>query len=499
MKTVVSVDLMRRSDEYTIKNFVSGRELMLRAGKAVFDSVDWHGKVAIVCGSGNNAGDGYVLALLLKQKDISCDLLRLSKKVTEDGGFYFRQCNSVGIAEYSCDADTNFDGYDFIVDCIFGTGFKGSVEGKTAFVIDNINASSAKKICVDINSGLEGDSGMAHKCVKSDLTVSIGELKSGHFLNMAKDCIGRLENCDIGIRLVEKGYSLIENFDVSQLLAPRKNFCHKGDYGYVAIIGGSANFPGAVKLANLGCAALRAGCGVATLIIPRYLTAMVAPYILESTLFPISEKDGNMVFVKEEFEKALSKVTAAAVGVGWGQTQDNKEILHYLITEFGGTLIIDADGLNTLAAMDKSIFSQAKAKLILTPHLKEFERLCGVERAEIQRNPIVYAKQFAKQYGVILLLKGTATVVTDGEQVILCDRGCAGMATAGSGDVLTGVILGICGWRKDLLIGTAAAAYIAGAAGELAQIEKTDIAMTSADTAAFLPEAIKAIREKTLH
>lgn len=494
MKTVVSVDLMRKSDEYTIRNFVSGRELMQRAGKAVFDSVEWRGRVAIVCGSGNNAGDGYVLALLLNQKGIQCELFRLSDKVTEDGGYYYHQCKSAGIAEYPCKADTSFDSYDFIVDCIFGTGFKGNIEGATASVIDNINSSSAKKICVDINSGLDGDSGMTNKCVISDLTISIGEIKSGHLLNMAKDCIGKLKNCGIGIRLIDKGYSLIENSDVARLLTPRKNFSHKGDFGYVAIVGGSANFPGAVKLADLGCAALKSGCGVATLIVPRSQTTAIAPNVIESTLFPISDEQGNMVFVKEEFDEALKKVTAVAVGVGWGQTKANKEILNYLITEFCGTLIIDADGLNTLASMDRSIFAQAKSKLILTPHLKEFERLCGISREQIQTNPILYAKDFAKKYSVNLLLKGTTTIVTDGERVLLTDRGCAGMATAGSGDVLTGVILGVCGWGKDALFGAAAAAYISGVAGEMAQCEKTDIAMTSADTAAFLPKAIKAIR-----
>jgi NAD(P)H-hydrate epimerase len=496
MKTVLSVDLMRKSDAYTIKHFVSGKELMFRAGKAVFDSVDWFGKVAIVCGSGNNAGDGYVLALLLNGIGIDCELLRLNDRTSADGDFYYQQCKKAAIAERFCDENTHFDEYDFIVDCIFGTGFKGELDTFTASIVDKINASSSQKICVDINSGLDGDSGMTKKCVLSDLTVSIGFLKSGHLLNMAKDCIAELKNCDIGIQAIEKGYSLIENSDIAEFLKERKSFCHKGDWGYVALIGGSGRYPGAVKLANLSLAALRSGCGVSRLVVPKTLAGAVAPHILESTLFSVSDNDGNMVFVKEEFEQLLKGVTAVAVGVGWGQSAANYEILEYLITEYSGTLIIDADGLNILADMDNKIYAKAKAKIVLTPHLKEFERLCGIPRAAIQSNPIKYAKDFARQFGVILLLKGVATIVTDGERVLLSDRGGGGMATAGSGDVLSGAALGVCGWGKDTLESMAAAAYITGVAGELAQKEKTDIAMTAGDTAAFLPRAIRAIREK---
>ena len=209
MKTLVSVELMRKSDEYTIKNFIESKELMFRAGEGVFKSYTWQGRTAIVCGSGNNAGDGYVLALLLKQSGFSCTLFLLKEKFSDDGLYYFEKCREAGIEYVLCDENTDFSAFSQIVDCIFGTGFKGEVTGLAKTIIDKINSSSAFVISVDINSGLNADSGMGN-CVISDLTVSIGYLKAGFYLGSAREKIKKIVNCDIGITLLEAGYTLIE-------------------------------------------------------------------------------------------------------------------------------------------------------------------------------------------------------------------------------------------------------------------------------------------------
>lgn len=213
MKTVISVDLMRRSDEHTILNYTDSKKLMYKAGVGVYESYSWQGKTAIVCGSGNNAGDGYVLALLLKEHGLESTLFILKDKFSDDGLYYFHKCVDAGIEYQYCCEDTGFDGYSQIADCIFGTGFKGSVKGLAADIIDRINASDAKVISVDINSGLNGDSGLGDKCVVSDLTVSIGYLKTGFYLGNARDKIKKIVNCDIGIELVEDGYTLVEKED----------------------------------------------------------------------------------------------------------------------------------------------------------------------------------------------------------------------------------------------------------------------------------------------
>ena len=201
---VISVERMRKSDAYTIANLVDSKELMFRAGKSVFESYVWQGKTAIVCGSGNNAGDGYVLALLLRQSGVDCTLFLIKEKFSDDGKYYFDKCVDEGIPYVICDESTSFNGYSEIADCIFGTGFKGAVRGLAADIIDKINSANAFVVSVDINSGMNGDDGTAEKCVCSDLTVSIGYFKTGHFMNKANECIKSIVNCDIGIVLVDE-------------------------------------------------------------------------------------------------------------------------------------------------------------------------------------------------------------------------------------------------------------------------------------------------------
>ena len=213
MKTVISVDLMRRSDAHTIETKTPSKELMYRAGKAVFESCDFGENTAIVCGSGNNAGDGYVIALCMKEAGLKCKLILTSDKFSPDGLYYFEKCQKAGIPYEYADENTSFAEYTHIADCIFGTGFKGSPRGITADIIDKINSSGKRVISVDINSGLNGDSGKYEKCVHSDVTASIGYLKTGFFLSNAKKVIGNIVNLDIGIDLIEEGYTLIEKDD----------------------------------------------------------------------------------------------------------------------------------------------------------------------------------------------------------------------------------------------------------------------------------------------
>ncbi|MBQ3291190.1 MAG: NAD(P)H-hydrate epimerase [Mogibacterium sp.] len=202
---VVSVDQMRRSDAYTIEHFVPGKELMYRAAQGVFDSYDgWAGRsIAIVTGGGNNGGDGYALAGILKNQGIEPVVYRVSDKLSDDGLYYLEIATDLGVPVRNFDEETDFSGYDVIVDCILGTGFKGEVRGKAADAIKAINASDAYVISVDINSGMNGDTGEAHLAVMSDLTVSIGYYKQGLFKGDADKYIGKLTNVDIGIVLID--------------------------------------------------------------------------------------------------------------------------------------------------------------------------------------------------------------------------------------------------------------------------------------------------------
>ncbi len=494
MQKVISVENMRLSDKYTIENIISSKELMLKAGKAVYKSVKWHGKTAIICGTGNNGGDGYVLALEMAENGLECELILAEEKFSSDGEYYFNKCKEQNIPYKIYDSSVLLESYDFIVDCIFGTGFKGSVCGVYGEIIEKINASGAFVISVDINSGLNGDNGLCNVCVISDLTISIGTLKSGHILNMAKDKIAKLVNCDIGIVPLQKHYCLMEKDDARKIIKDRENYTHKGTYGYVSIIGGSYEYSGAIKLANIATSAIRSGAGVTRLCAPRSVCDGILPYILESTLYPLSDNDGSVSFDKEEMDVLVKSSKAIAIGMGLGQRGDNEKILSYLLKNYDGILIIDADGLNTLSKMNEDFLTSSKAKIVLTPHLKEFERLSGVPIDEINDNPIKTAKTYAKKYSITLLLKGTATVVTNGEDTYLINTGCAGMATGGSGDVLSGILAGICASNKASLIeNVAVGAYINGIAGEIAATQSNEISMSAYDTALCVKEAITCI------
>ena len=491
MEKVVSSAVMRESDAYTCENITDAKTLMFLAGKGIFESFDFCGSTAIVCGSGNNAGDGFVVAKLLFEAGRDVSIFLLSEKFSESGRYYFDMCVSSGIKVILCDENTEFSHFDNVVDCIFGTGFKGNVRGLAALIIDRINESGAKVISADINSGLNADSGISEKCVVSDLTVSIGTYKYGHFLGMAKDVMRRKVNIDIGIDILGKYALLCEREVFTPALQPRKNHSNKGTYGYVGIMGGCTEYSGAVKLAVLGASALRSGCGVAKLIVPRSIAESVAPYLLESTLYPLDDEAGHIVFDKQSIDAALTSLASLSIGMGWGTSIHNEKILEYILKEKSLPLVIDADGLNTLASMDKSLLKTTSCGVVLTPHPKEFERISGVPIKEILSSPVEYAEAFAREYGVVLLLKGASTVVTDGESTYIVDRGCPGMATAGSGDVLSGVLAGLLGYMEPSARTVSLGAYIAGRAGELASAEYTDIAMTAGDTASMLPKVWK--------
>lgn len=200
MPVCVSVGVMRESDKWTIENLVPSKELMFRAGKAIYEQVSWKGPVGIICGKGNNAGDGFVVASLLKDNGIECEIVLLyGDSFSEDGKYYYDICVSKGIPVVS---DADYRKYKTIVDCVFGTGFKGEVREPAKTAIEKINSSEAYVVSADINSGLNGDTGLGDLYVISDLTVSIGTFKYGHFTGNADKAMKKKVNCDIGIKII---------------------------------------------------------------------------------------------------------------------------------------------------------------------------------------------------------------------------------------------------------------------------------------------------------
>lgn len=273
--------------------------------------------------------------------------------------------------------------------------------------------------------------------------------------------------------------------DIKNLFLKREKDTNKGDFGKVGILGGSINYSGAIKLATMSLASLRSGCGLVKVIIPDEIVSSLSPVLLEQTLFPYK----NL----EDIKKSIKNVDSLAIGMGWGSNENHLPILKDILENFQGNLVIDADGLNTLVN-HVEILRTSQANIVLTPHLKEFSRLTSLSIEEIEKNKMEIAKSFAKENHVILLLKGSTTIVTNGIDVYLINYGTPGMATSGSGDVLSGILAGLLGYLDYNLLSVSAGAIVNGLAGELAEEKNTDISMIASDTIKCIPAAIKKIR-----
>ena len=459
MKTALTTKDMAYCDKRTIESGIESAELMLRVANKVFSSRKWQGRIYIICGKGNNGGDGLALANIMLDNNIKPYVYLIEEPNTDDGRYYLGELKSKGYSNILCIDECDYD-CDVIVDCIFGTGFKGTPKQRYSEVIEKINESKEYKISVDIPSGLDGDNGKYSVCVKADETITVQYAKTGLYLGDGKDMTGKLSIIDVGIGLYVDAYKVVEDSDLSLFFPKRKQNTHKGSYGKSAIIGGCSNYLGAVKLANAGLYALRCGGGLNTLVVPKSHVDNIAKAVWESTLFGMRDNDGFMVFDKDELDKALIGVDCVAIGMGIGNRYDeNLKIISHIVKNYAIKVIIDADGLNSLA-LDTSVLKGAIADVILTPHIKEMSRLCSLDVEEIASEPIAIAKAFAKEYKVTLLLKGTSSIITDGEDVFLIVNGGAELSKGGSGDTLSGVMLGMLSQGNSALESAYSSAYL---------------------------------------
>lgn len=485
----------RAVNEYGIPGIV----LMENAAWSILKHLEQLGakNIVIVCGGGNNGGDGFALARLLFARGISVAIycFKDASKIKGDAKINFEILLKMGIKINNDIEELKRDIKiaDIIVDAIFGTGLTGEIKGLYREVIEIINSSSKYILSVDIPSGIDSNSGkMLGTSIFADETVTFGCMKYGHLLSLGREASSKVyvENISIPQACIDKQKIRTEtnyrDFPY-KLFKDRKRETNKKDYGRVSIIGGSNSMSGALILAAK--ASLNAGCGLTLCALPESIIDRVGSNVVEATYLVCQEKQGIIDIKNDELNELIEKSDSIAIGPGLGRAEHIKDIISYLIYNSKAPLIIDADGLNALCEV-KHIIHEAKSKIILTPHPGEMSRLTGYKADYINNNRVHVAINFAREHNCILLLKGSSTVITDGDRVYINTTGNPGMATGGSGDVLTGIIASFAAQGYDEYDSAVLGAYIHGIAGDKAY-ELKGFGLTALDLVNFLGESIK--------
>ncbi len=494
---------MREADEYTVKTLdMPSLLLMERAGIALADEAErmTDGKIVCVCGGGNNGGDGFVCARVLKSRDRDVSVVFYAEKQSNDCRINMEKWQAVGgeiLAEIPDDCD-------LIVDCLYGTGFRGALvdaDMGTVNTINELKLQGVQVLAADIPSGVNGESGKVEGvAVQADRTLCFGALKTGVFFGDGIDHAGSIACADIGIELVPfERYAVLTDRELAHSLLPvRRRNAHKGSFGRAAIVAGSMEYSGAAYLAAAAC--LRSGVGYTVLFTPREL---LPHYILKAPeLLLKSISEGVRYAFSEENMRMLLAYDSVAYGMGMGMSEEVAKGAEWLLNCYEGKLILDADGLNSLAVYKKeelsTLFKNAKCDVLLTPHVKEFARLSGLELKELEDKGYSVVKAIAEQWGVTVLFKNAVSVITDGNRVAINDRGCSGQAKAGSGDVLSGVLVGLCASGMSAYDGAALGAYLTGLAAELAAEFEGEYSLTASDVIAYLGASFMQVQDGSL-
>ncbi len=452
-----SRELDRLSQE---KYGIPSYSLMTRAGEAVAESVIRHWPEAIragaliVAGKGNNSGDGLVAARKLRSEGIPARVLLLAsaENLTGDAARAFRQFSEKGgqVIEFHADNPIPEIVAGVVIDAIFGTGLNALVRDLPARVIDHLNRLEVPIVAVDIASGVNADTGaIMGIAVNAARTVTFGFAKYGHVSYPGAAVCGELQIEDIGFapaavpELSPKG-CFFERVDAAKLMSPRRANSHKGTYGHVMIVAGAYGKGGAAILASRG--ALRSGAGLVTAAIPESVAAVVASGQAELMTEPMPDYDGHFDAARtiERLHQLVAGKSALVTGPGLGVSDDIRELITWLIREGAQPhrpVLIDADGLNAIASMGVSILKSASGPVVLTPHPGEMARLLGTTVPEVNADRIGAAQQLFGATGANVLLKGARSVIVTADgQTVINSSGNPGMATAGMGDVLSGII-----------------------------------------------------------
>ncbi len=510
---LLTAEEMQKLDRKAINELgIPGVVLMENAGLQVVEAIyrmigDPKGKtVTIFAGKGNNGGDGFVIArhLINAGADVKVMLLAEVKDITGDAKINLDILQRMGQKLHPVINPNSLNIVklamvytDLIVDAIFGTGFKGAVPDYIGNVIEIINTSGKPVISVDIPSGLEANTGKVHgPCIKAHVTVTFAHPKLGQFIQQGPEYVGELTVADISIPpdLVEtQGIKrfLITPGIINKIIPVRRRDGHKGTYGRVLVVGGSAGLSGAAAMAST--AALKAGAGLVTLAVPAGLHDLMEVKLTEVMTSPLPETDAVSISVDAlpSVQKLLEGADILALGPGISTHESTVAFVRQLLPVLQRPAVIDADGLNALVdAVDQ--LKECPAPLILTPHPGEMARLAGIKTEEVQNNRVEIVLRASQEWGTVVVLKGYRTLVAAPDGTLYVNpTGNPGMASGGTGDVLTGVIAGFLAQGLTPLEAAVAGVYFHGLAGDLAAEQKGMLSLVAGDLLEFLPQATR--------
>ncbi len=474
MKIITAKEMARLDSASEVKPEI----LMERAGEGLADFIsDYMPRypVCFICGTGNNGGDGFVAARYLLNRGYSVEVYLIGDK-NRLKELPRMQAEKLGIEIKELNADEiNYilNRKKIVVDCILGTGFKSPLKRDLKKILEIINKKSKITISCDIPTGVNGDTGDADECsIDADFTVTFEYPKIGHLKKPGSIHTGSLEVVKIGIDLSPDEYVENTEFTVRQDCADyfsrRLKDTHKKDYGHILVIGGSPGMEGAVSMA--ACGALRTGAGLVTCAVGKSIAGVVSSYSMSAMTLSLDEYSNGYIGVSN-ISKILSfiekrKIDSVVLGPGISTGYETQELTKELIKEVICPIVLDADGINNIVGAIE-VIENRKSPLLITPHPGEMSRLVG---KPVQENRLEIAKDFAVKTGCAVLLKGYRSIITDGKKMYINASGNPGMATGGTGDVLSGMAAALIGQGFGVLESARIATWLHGMAGDLSAL-----------------------------
>jgi len=511
---IVSAAEMREIDRVTSEKFgVPSLTLMENAGTAVAELVllahPNAKRIGVICGKGNNGGDGFVAARKLRQadKDVRVLLLAESAELRGDAAEMFRRMGFMPVVAVTPDqlesevAQAAFEA-DVLLDAILGTGFRPPISGLYADAIARINAQKTPVIAVDIPSGADADAVKPQEgtIARADAVVTFTAARPAHVfcaLTQGPTVIAPIGSPPEAIVSSLK-LNLITPGEIAPLIGPRPAEANKGSYGHVLVIGGALGKAGAAAMA--GMSALRIGAGLSTVATAKSVLGTVAGFHPELMTEPLQETDAGTISMRAleygHLDELVKGKTVLAVGPGISRNAETSEFVRTVVEKSRVSTVLDADGLNAFEGVSDRLKGDGRS-LVITPHPGEMARLTGLSIPQVQSDRIGVARTFAKDHGLIVVLKGHRTLIAlpDGE-VWINTTGNPGMATGGTGDILTGMISGMIAQRpKRVAEAVTSAVYMHGLAGDVARETMGEQSLVATDLIEALPEAFRRIRE----